>query len=144
MSQLPREERLARWLAMGLDARLCPVRDVLDRVGDKWSSLLVIALEAGPQRFSQLARDIPDISRRMLTETLRGLERDGLVERTVYATKPPSVSYALTPLGRELLAAMAGLLDWAGARHDTIRAARQRYDAVQQVEPARLAYAGAA
>lgn len=144
MSQLSRDDRLSRWLEKGVDARLCPVRDVLDRVGDKWSILLVVALEAGPQRFSALARDIPDISRRMLTETLRGLERDGLVGRTVFPTKPPSVSYELTPLGRELLAAMSGLIGWANSRHDTIRSARRHYDAAQgEVEPVRLAYAGA-
>lgn len=137
-------DQLKQWRASGLDASLCPVRDVLDRVGDKWSTLIVSALAGGPQRFSALAREIPDISRRMLTETLRDLERDGLLLRTVFPTKPPSVTYELTPLGHELLAAMSALIDWANLRHDTVRAARRRYDAVQDVAPRKIAYAGAA
>ncbi len=132
------------WKAMGLDAGQCPVRDVLDRVGDKWSVLIVAALAEGPQRFSALAREIPDVSRRMLTETLRDLERDGMLIRTVYPTKPPSVTYELTPLGQELLAAMAPLIAWAGKRHDTVKRARQAYDGAQDPAPIRAAYAGAA
>lgn len=137
-------EQLKAWKEAGLDASQCPVRDVLDRVGDKWSTLVVTSLASGPQRFSALAREIPDISKRMLTETLRELERDGLLIRTVFPTKPPSVTYELTPLGHELLAAMETLVKWANLRHDTIRAARANYDAAQEVLTPRIAYAGAA
>jgi DNA-binding HxlR family transcriptional regulator len=136
--------QLNRLKVLGLDATKCPVRDVLDRVGDKWSTLIVTSLASGAQRFSALAREIPDISKRMLTETLRDLERDGLLTRTVYPTKPPSVTYELTPLGHELLASMASLLKWAEVRHDAIRAARRGYDASQEIIVAKLAYAGAA
>lgn len=132
------------WKGSGLDATQCPVRDVLDRVGDKWSVLLVSSLAGGPLRFSALARDVPDISRRMLTETLRNLERDGLLTRTVFPTKPPSVTYELTALGHELRSVLAPLVRWAGTRHPTIRASRTAYDGAQDVEPVKVAYAGAA
>ena len=131
------------WKGSGLDASRCPVRDVLDRVGDKWTVLLVSSLARGPQRFSALARDVPDISRRMLTETLRHLERDGLLTRTVFPTKPPSVTYELTPLGHELVSTLAPLIRWASSRHPLIRANREAYDGTQETEPAKLAYAGA-
>jgi DNA-binding HxlR family transcriptional regulator len=107
---------------------LCPVRDVLDRIGDKWSVLLLSEMRHGPIRFSALRRRIPDISQRMLTETLRHLQRDGLATRTVYPTVPPSVEYALTDLGRSLLDPLKGLMDWTEMHHDTIRQARQRFD----------------
>jgi len=132
------------WKGRGLDAAQCPVRDVLDRVGDKWSVLLVGSLARGPLRFSALARDVPDISRRMLTETLRNLERDGLLTRTVFPTKPPSVTYELTLLGQELCSVLAPLVRWADKRHPDIRAARGAYDGAQEMEPAKVAYAGAA
>lgn len=106
----------------------CPVRDVLDRVGEKWTLLILIALADEPRRFSALQRLIGDISKRMLTQTLRILERDGLVERTVYPTKPPSVDYRLTDLGRSSLVPLASLISWAGSRHDEIRAARAVFD----------------
>src|SRR5690606_5863329 len=96
-------EAAEAWKLTDIEASNCPVRDVLDRVGDKWSVLIVSYLSQGPQRFSALARQVPDISRRMLTETLRNLERDGLLIRTVFPTKPPSVTYELTALGRELI-----------------------------------------
>jgi DNA-binding HxlR family transcriptional regulator len=137
-------ETLDDWKAGGLAASDCPVRDVLDRVGDKWSVLLVGSLADGPQRFSALAREVPDISRRMLTETLRNLERDGLLTRTVFPTKPPSVTYELTPLGRELMGVMAPLIRWADKRHGAIRASREAYDGAMDVAPAKAAYAGAA
>ncbi len=110
----------------------CPVRDVLDRVGDKWSSLLVAALAGGPRRFSALHRAIPDISKRMLTQTLRDLERDGLVERRVFATKPPSVEYRLAPLGQSLLNPLGVLITWADQHHKDIHRARKRFDAASQ------------
>jgi DNA-binding HxlR family transcriptional regulator len=137
-------DRFDEWKASGLDASQCPVRDVLDRVGDKWSVLLVCSLADGPQRFSALARDVPDISRRMLTETLRNLERDGLLIRTVFPTKPPSVTYELTALGHEFRAVLSPLIGWADQRHNTIRASRIAYDDAQDIEPVRVAYAGAA
>jgi len=102
---------------------------VLDRVGQKWTLLILMELEAEPRRFSSLHRGVADISKRMLTQSLRDLERDGMISRTVYPTKPPSVEYALTPLGRSALTPIAALRDWAGDNHDRIRAARAAYDA---------------
>jgi DNA-binding HxlR family transcriptional regulator len=106
----------------------CPVRDVLDRIGDKWSTLMVISLAGGPRRFGQLRRAIPDISKRMLTQTLRDLERDGLITRHVFPTKPPSVEYRLSRLGESLLAPLSALADWAENHHGAIRTARTAYD----------------
>ncbi|WP_318011323.1 winged helix-turn-helix transcriptional regulator [Brenneria tiliae] len=108
----------------------CPVRDVLDRIGDKWSTLLIVALAAGPRRFNNLRRLVPDISKRMLTQTLRDLERDGLITRHVFATKPPSVEYRLSELGRSLLDPLDVLIAWADERHEDIRLARRRFDAL--------------
>lgn len=106
----------------------CPVRDVVERVGDKWSVLLVGRLRAGPARYSELLRGVDGISRRMLARTLRLLERDGLVSRTVYPTVPPSVEYALTDLGRGLAEPLDALSAWAVAHRDDVLAARRRYD----------------
>ncbi len=110
------------------DPGVCPVRDVLDRVGQKWTLLILIALDTGPKRFSSLKRMVGDISKRMLTQTLRQLERDGLISRKVYPTKPPSVEYALTPLGESVLGPIAGLTSWAENHHDEIRQAREQFD----------------
>lgn len=121
--------KYAAWQSGTLDPAACPVRDVLDRVGNKWSMLLLIALADGPHRFSALLRTLPDISKRMLTQTLRDLERDGFVARTVFPTKPPSVEYRLTDLGAALLEPLARLVQWAEERHGAIRAARTRFDA---------------
>ena len=109
----------------------CPVRDVLDRIGDKWSVLLVQNLREGPVRFGVLRRQIGDISQRMLTETLRHLQRDGYVSRKVYPTVPPSVEYALTDLGKSLLAPLEQLVQWSASNHNVVRAARVEYDQVQ-------------
>ena len=117
------------WQAARLDPAICPVRDVLDRLGDKWSTLILIALATGPLRFSMIRRNIPDISKRMLTQTLRDLERDGLITRHVFPTKPPSVEYRLSPLGRSLQAPLVALIGWADAMHGDIRDARARFDA---------------
>src|ERR1700761_4720388 len=106
----------------------CPVRDVLDRIGDKWSILMIMTLAMRPQRFSELHRAIRDISKRMLTQTLRDLERDGLITRHVFPTTPPSVEYRLAPLGQSLLDPMASLIDWADHRYSDIHAARIRFD----------------
>ncbi|WP_421593524.1 winged helix-turn-helix transcriptional regulator [Shinella sp. M27] len=109
----------------------CPVRDVLDSVGGKWTSLMILGLADGPRRFSQLRRLIPDISQRMLTQTLRDLQRDGYLTRTVYPTQPPSVEYKLTPLGHSFLALLRTLVQWSSENHAAIRAARTAYDAEQ-------------
>jgi DNA-binding HxlR family transcriptional regulator len=108
------------------------VREVLDRVGDKWSILLIGLLHSGPRRFSDLRRSIEGISQRMLTLTLRALERDGLVTRTVHPTMPPKVEYALTDLGRTLLEPVSALATWANAKRDSIQEARAKYDMKQR------------
>lgn len=104
------------------------VAPVLNRVGDKWSMLIVMILADGPKRFNELKRAIEGISQRMLTLSLRGLERDGLVSRTVTAVVPPRVDYALTELGQSLREPVRGLGDWAIAHIDCIRAAQSRFD----------------
>nr|WP_011117410.1 MULTISPECIES: helix-turn-helix domain-containing protein [Pseudomonas]AAO64284.1 unknown [Pseudomonas putida]ACQ63501.1 hypothetical protein [Pseudomonas fluorescens] len=108
--------------------RSCPVRDVLNRLGDKWSTLILVTLSQGPQRFNALARAVPDISRRMLTETLRHLERDGLIWREVTPSTPPSVRYGLTPLGTSLMPSLTELIDWAERQQPEVVAARVRFD----------------
>jgi DNA-binding HxlR family transcriptional regulator len=108
----------------------CPtVREVLNRVGDKWSVLVVGLLGDGKKRFGELRRSIEGISQRMLTLTLKGLERDGLVSRTVYPTIPPRVEYQLTKLGRSLLKPVKGLGTWAAHNRERIQSAREKYDA---------------
>ena len=104
------------------------VREVLDRVGDKWSVLVVVSLTGGRQRFNELRRSIEGISQRMLTLTLKALERDGLVTRTVYPTIPPKVEYELTELGRTLLVSITALAEWAKVQRPAIQAARATYD----------------
>ena len=104
------------------------VREVLNRVGDKWSVLAIVLLGDGPRRFSELRRMIEGVSQRMLTLTLRGLERDGLVQRTVFPTVPPRVEYALTPLGRTLLTTVSALATWATRNGDRIYRARLEFD----------------
>ena len=104
------------------------VAPVLNRVGDKWSMLIVMILSGGPKRFSELKRAIDGISQRMLTLTLRGLERDGLVSRTVTPTIPPRVDYELTELGLSIREPVKALGDWAIEHIECIRAAQQRFD----------------
>lgn len=113
----------------GVSVTDCPIREVLDRVGDKWSVPVVVLLGERTHRFNELHRAIDGISQRMLTMTLRTLERDGLVTRTVHASVPPRVDYALTELGRTLLVPVRALDEWARAHRDDIRAARARHDA---------------
>ncbi|MBQ96273.1 helix-turn-helix transcriptional regulator [Erythrobacter sp. SN021] len=114
------------------DAPQCSaVNDILARVGDKWSVRVVMALEGGSRRFNQLRRDIPAISQRMLTRTLRLLERDGLVSRTVTPSVPPRVDYALTPLGESLCDPVARLGNWAIANIGRVEAARAVFDGEQ-------------
>jgi DNA-binding HxlR family transcriptional regulator len=105
------------------------VSEVLARVGDKWTVLVVSTLGDGPKRFNELRRGLGSISQRMLTLTLRGLERDGLVTRTVFPTIPPRVEYELTKLGHSLLDPVSSLALWARQNRSGIAAARQRFDA---------------
>jgi DNA-binding HxlR family transcriptional regulator len=110
------------------DGAGCEAREILALVGDKWSVYIVAVLGDGPRRFSELRRTIEGISQRMLTLTLRGLERDGLVLRTVHPTVPPSVEYALTTLGRTLIAPVMELVAWAEKNRARIRQARAKFD----------------
>jgi DNA-binding HxlR family transcriptional regulator len=104
---------------------------LLQRIGDKWSVLVVQTLGSGPMRFNELRRAIPTVSQRMLTLTLRNLERDGLVDRTVTATIPPRVDYELTELGRSLQKPICGLVQWSMDHVGEINRARERYDGEQ-------------
>jgi len=106
----------------------CAARDVLDRVGDKWSVYVLFLLGDGTRRFMDLRRSIEGISQRMLTVTLRNLERDGLISRTVYPVVPPRVEYALTPLGRTLRDVIDALVSWADEHTGNIQRARAVYD----------------
>lgn len=111
------------------DVMACPLGEVLDQVSGKWSIGVVNAAAHGPIRFTELERSIEGISRRMLTLTLRKLERDGLLVRTVYPTVPPKVEYSLTEVARELQDTFMVLVDWAERHRSTIAEARRRYDA---------------
>ena len=109
----------------------CEFREVLSRVGDKWSLLVIVMLEERPTqraRFSELKRSIPGISQRMLTATLRSLERDGLLTRDVYAEAPPRVEYELTPLGKRFMQPVRALVAWLQVNWPAIRAARDKFD----------------
>jgi DNA-binding HxlR family transcriptional regulator len=108
------------------------VTEVLARVGDKWTMQVVMTLGDGPVRFNALRRAVEGISQRMLTRTLRGLERDGLISRTVTPTVPPRVDYALTPLGRSLVEPVSALGEWAVANRERIAAARERFDLTEE------------
>ncbi|PXY31406.1 winged helix-turn-helix transcriptional regulator [Prauserella muralis] len=112
-----------------IEAEACPVAEVLDHVAGKWSIGIIVAAAHGPVRFTELERAINGISRRMLTLTLRKLERDGLLQRTVYPTVPPKVEYELTDMARELHSTLASLTDWAERHRHAIAAARAAYDA---------------
>jgi DNA-binding HxlR family transcriptional regulator len=105
------------------------ISTLLSRIGDKWTVLVVQTLGNGPKRFNELRREIPSVSQRMLTLTLRNLERDGLVSRTVTPTIPPRVDYELTELGHSLQKPICGLANWALENVETIHAARARFDA---------------
>jgi DNA-binding HxlR family transcriptional regulator len=121
--------RFREWQVQRFDLAECPVRGALDRVGDKWTALTLIALAAAPSRFSALRRAIPDISKRMLTQTLRELERDGMITRHVFPTRPPGVEYRLSPLGDSALGPLAALVEWAEGSRAGIGSARERFDA---------------
>lgn len=107
----------------------CPSRQLLDRMSDKWVTLVLCALDDGPQRYSQLARTIAGVSQKMLTQTVRSLERDGMLTRSVTATVPVTVTYELTALGRSLLVVFAELKDWAESHMGAVLEARASYDA---------------
>jgi len=102
----------------------CPIRDVLDRFGDRWSILILLTLSDGKMRFMELLRAIPDISQRMLAKSLRTLEEDGFVSRRVFPTVPPRVDYELTPMGESLMTQVRALVVWAKDHHDKIRESR--------------------
>ncbi len=106
----------------------CPSRKVLSLIADKWTALVIGLLEERPKRFTELRRDIDGISQKMLTQTLRGLERDGIVGRTVFPEVPPRVEYALTPLGKKLCEPLAMIRAWAEAHIDEVIAAQGVYD----------------
>ena len=115
-------------MSVDVYAKNCPSRQVLDRIGDTWSVLVVAMLADGPRRYTELARKIEGVSPKMLTQTLRGLERDGLISRTVYPVVPPRVDYALTELGGSLLGLVSALERWAEEHIDEVAAARAAYD----------------
>jgi len=123
------ETYIERWSAAADLSGPCPVRDVLDKIGDKWSMLLVMTLASGPKRFNQLRREVPDISQKMLTQTLRDLQRDGMVSRKVFPTVPPSVEYSLTELGNSVLEPFGYLVTWANRNTAAIFASRSQFDA---------------
>lgn len=106
----------------------CRIRDILDRIGDKWTVLVIVELTDGPRRFRQVQRGIDGISQRMLTLTLRRLERDGLVLRTVYPPVPAQVDYRLTPIGVSLSELLGDMAAWSRSHQEAIRDARERYD----------------
>ena len=108
----------------------CPTREILDRIADKWTTLVIgILAHSESRRFNELRRAIGGISQKMLTQTLRELERDGLVKRTLYAEVPPRVEYALTPLGKTLCAPISALGQWAAEHSGEVRAAQLAFDA---------------
>ena len=110
--------------------RDCPSRRLLDRIGDRWTVLIMGVLDAGPRRFGSIAAEVDGISQKMLTQTLRALERDGLVERTVYPVVPPHVEYELTDLGRSLQATLRTLERWAIENMDAVVERQNEYDLV--------------
>ncbi|MDZ4365393.1 helix-turn-helix domain-containing protein [Brevundimonas sp.] len=114
-------------------AALCPTRQILDRIGDKWTVLVVQVLDEGPMRFNGLKRRISGVSQKMLAQTLRHLERDGLVSRRVFPTTPVTVEYALTPLGQTLVGALTPLIAWSEGRIGDVTAARAVFDAREPV-----------
>jgi DNA-binding HxlR family transcriptional regulator len=113
-------------------AAACPTRQVINRIGDRWSLLVLYALENGTLRFQELRRAVDGVSQKMLTQTLRALERDGLVRRTVYASVPPKVEYELTPLGHSLSGRILVIREWAYENMENIETSRDEFDARKQ------------
>ncbi|WP_439382006.1 winged helix-turn-helix transcriptional regulator [Amycolatopsis lexingtonensis] len=109
--------------------RNCPTRQLLDRIGDQWTVLIVGALKDGPLRFTEIGRRVDGISQKVLTQTLRSLVRDGILTRTAYATIPPKVEYELTALGRNLSEPLEMLDRWARVHMSSVQDAREAYDA---------------
>jgi DNA-binding HxlR family transcriptional regulator len=107
----------------------CPLRDTLDRIGDRWTVIVVVLLLPGPRRFTELMRAAEGVSQRMLTHTLRALERDGLLTRTVHASVPPKVEYELTTPGRALAGPLTELLHWSVRHQESVLEARRTFDA---------------
>jgi DNA-binding HxlR family transcriptional regulator len=122
-------------------ARDCPTRRLLDRIADKWTVLLLTTLNAGPMRFNALKRRVEGVSQKMLSQTLRQMERDGLITRTVEASVPVSVTYAVTPLGSRLVAALQPMIDWAETEMRVVAAAQTAFDR-RQAENCSLAQQG--
>lgn len=113
----------------------CPTRLVLNRIADKWTVLIVGSLETGTKRFSELRREIGGVTQKMLTQTLRGLERDGLVTRTIYPSVPPKVEYTLTPLGHTLVALLDGIKVWSESNIKDVLKAQASYDSINKPNP---------
>lgn len=116
------------WKEQSNTSGMCPVRNVLDCIADKWTLIVLVTLASQPHRFGELRREIPEISQRMLTKTLTTLQQNGFINRTVYPTKPPSVEYSLTSLGTALMIPLWGLVNWSTIHADTIEHARRRYN----------------
>ena len=106
----------------------CPTRQLLDRIGDQWTVLIVLTLAEGPMRFTEIGKRVDGISQKMLTQTLRSLVRDGMLKRTAYAVIPPRVDYELTDLGRELVAPLSMLEKWATTHMGQVQEARDVFD----------------
>jgi DNA-binding HxlR family transcriptional regulator len=119
-------------LAPNVLSAQCPTRQALDLIADKWTTLLIYLLSRGKQRYGDLHRQVGGISQKMLTQTLRKLERDGLVTRHVYPEVPPRTEYELTKLGHTLIGPMGALCEWAGAHLSELEQARRRYDQLQK------------
>ncbi|WP_059010504.1 winged helix-turn-helix transcriptional regulator [Streptomyces specialis] len=130
-TQTAAQRRAVRAAAYDAFIAQCPTRQLLDRIADKWVSLAVTALADGPQRYSELSRRLASVSQKMLTQTLRNLERDGLITRTVIPEVPVRVEYALTPLGADLMPLMRAIKTWAEEHMDQVQAARTAYDTPQ-------------
>ena len=113
-------ESCRAWKQQAENPGPCPVRNILDHIADKWSMIILVVLASRPHRFGELKREIPDISQRMLTKTLTDLQEDGLINRTVYPTKPPSVEYSLSPLGESLMIPLWELVAWGNSHADKI------------------------
>ncbi|CCD97425.1 helix-turn-helix domain-containing protein [Bradyrhizobium sp. STM 3809] len=124
----PSTEGPRAWKEKFVSIEDCPIRTVINQIGDKWSVLILAVLGTRPHRFGELRREIDDISQRMLTQTLRDLQRDGLIARRVIPTVPPSVEYSVTALGKSLLEPMSRLIGWAERHQAEIKLARQRFD----------------
>lgn len=127
------------WKNSFLDPQSYPMKDVLGQIGGKWSILILLALSQRPHRFTELKRELQNISQRVLTKTLRDLEMDGLLDRIVYPTKPPSVEYRLTPLGESFLVPLWHLVNWSDYNYDNIQSARRAFLRKENIQPGQQA-----